>query len=187
MKTQTKADAIGDVTSPEADATRADARDDVVYTNVAYILPALFAPTWVAQAVLPLTGAAVVGGSAVYHATYTREAQSLDVSTMMTYVASLTCAVAAQWTPWAWAVLPFTATAYWMYPWRIDSYLHVPLWALAALVMLAVQVGWWALPAAVLFLAGGAIKVVQPGRDTWPHSLWHLLGGFAGAAAMGVL
>jgi hypothetical protein len=167
--------------------TKADARDDVVYSNLAYILPALFAPTWVARAVLSLTGAALVGGSAVYHATYTREGQSLDVSTMLTYVASLTCAVAAQQAVWAWAVLPIAAAGYWAYPWRTNSYVHVPVWAGAALAGLAVQVGWWALPAAVLFLAGGTIKVAQPGQDALLHSLWHLLGGFAGAAAMWVL
>jgi len=166
---------------------KADARDDVVYSNLVYILPALFAPTYAAQAVLSLTGAALVGGSAVYHATYTRGAQSLDVSTMMTYIASLACAVAARWTPWAWAVLPFTATAYWMYPWRIDSYLHVSLWAGAALVMLAVHAGWWAAPAAALFTGGGAVKLINPGPDTLLHSLWHVLGGLAGATAMGVL
>jgi len=167
--------------------TKANARDDVVYSNLAYILPALFAPTYPAQAVLSLTGAALVGGSAVYHATNTREGQSLDVSTMMTHVAALTCAVAAQQAVWAWALLPIAAVGYWAYPWRIDSYLHVPVWALAALVMLAVQVGWWALPAAVLFGGGGVIKLAQPGRDAWLHSLWHLLGGLAGAAAMWVL
>jgi hypothetical protein len=166
---------------------KADAHDDVVYSNLAYILPALFAPTHAAQVILSLTGAALVGGSAVYHATYTREGQSLDVSTMMTYVVSLACAVAAQWSVWAWAVLPVAAVGYWAYPWRIDSYVHVPVWAGAALAGLAVQVGWWALPAAVFFLAGGAIKVAQPGRDAILHSLWHVLGGFAGAAAMWVL
>jgi len=70
---------------------KADARDDVVYSNLAYILPALFAPTYAAQVILSLTGAALVGGSAVYHATHTREGQSLDVSAMMTYVAALAC------------------------------------------------------------------------------------------------
>jgi hypothetical protein len=175
------------MTKITANAFKADAKDDVVYSNLAYILPALFAPTSAAQVILSLTGAALVGGSAVYHATYTREGQSLDVSTMMTYVASLTCAVAAQWAVWAWAVLPIAAVGYWMYPWRVDSYVHVPVWAAAALAGLAVQVGWWALPAAVLFGGGGAIKLAQPGRDAWLHSLWHLLGGLAGAAAMWVL
>jgi hypothetical protein len=105
MPTQTKSDAPGDIISPRL----VSARDDVVYSNLAYILPALFAPTYAAQAVLSVTGAALVGGSAVYHATYTREGQSLDVSTMMTYVAALACAVAAQWTVWAWALLPVAA------------------------------------------------------------------------------
>jgi len=173
--------------APKADARQADARDDVVYSNLAYILPALFAPTWAAQAVLSLAGAALVGGSAVYHATYTREGQSLDVSTMMTYVAALACAVAAQWTVWAWVALPFSAAVYWAFPWGVDSYVQVPVWIILALVMLAVQVGWWALLPAAPALTGGAIKLVQPGRDTWLHSLWHLLGGTAGAAAMWVL
>lgn len=175
------------VTQTKADATRADARDDIVYSNLAYILPALFAPTWMAQAALSLTGAALVGGSAVYHATYTREGQSLDVSTMMTDVAALTCAIAAQWTVWAWAVLPVATVGYWACPWRTNSYVHVPVWAGIALVVLAFQAGWWALPAAVVFISGGAIKVYQPGTDSLLHSAWHVLGGLAGAAAMWVL
>ena len=165
----------------------ADARDDVVYSNLAYIAPALVAPDPVTQAILAITGTALCAGSAVYHATYTRAGQSLDVSTMLTYVASLACAVAAQWTPWAWAVLPVAATGYWMYPWRVDSYVHVPLWALATLVMLSVQSGAWALLPGGFFLAGGIIKVRQPGADTVAHSWWHILGGAAGAAAMWVV
>ena len=171
----------------KADAPKADARDDVVYSNLAYILPAVFAPTWAAQALLSLTGAALVAGSAVYHATYTRQGQSLDVSAMVTYVAALACAIAAQWTVWAWAVLSLAAVGYWRYPWRINSYVHVPLWGGAALAMLAVQSGWWAALPAAPALAGGAIKARQPGPDTWLHSVWHVLGGLAGAAAMWVL
>jgi len=170
-----------------ANAPGADARDDVVYSNLAYILPALFAPTYAAQVVLSLAGAALVGGSSVYHATYTREGQSLDVSAMMTYVAALTCAVAAQWTVWAWAVLPMAAVGYWTYPWEVDSYLHVPLWGISALGMIAVQVGWWAALPAAPTLAGGAIKIYDPGPESALHSAWHVLGGAAGAAAMWVL
>jgi len=165
----------------------ADARDDVVYSNLAYIAPALVAPDPVTQAILAVTGAALCAGSAVYHATYTRAGQSLDVSTMLTYVASLACAVASVWTMWAWAVLPVAATGYWMYTWRVDSYWHVPAWALATLVMLGVQSGAWALLPGGLFLAGGIIKVRQPGPDTILHSWWHILGGAAGAAAMWVV
>ncbi|PSQ97821.1 MAG: hypothetical protein BRD51_03925 [Bacteroidetes bacterium SW_11_64_17] len=174
-------------TALEADASKADARDDVVYSNLAYVAPAMVAPDWTTACVLIVTGAALVGGSSVYHATYTREGQSLDVSTMLTYVASLACAVGAQWTMWAWAVLPVAAVYYWTCPWKVDSYVHVPLWGIAALGMLAAQVGWWALIPAAPALAGGAIKMAQPGADTWLHSLWHVFGGLAGAAAMWVL
>ena len=169
--------------SPTASA-KADARDDVVYSNIAYVAPAMVAPDWTTACVLMVTGAALVGGSAVYHATYMREGQSLDVSAMMTYLAALACAVAAQWTPWAWMPLPLAAYGYWRYPWRINSYVHVPLWSGATLVMLAVQVGWWAALPAAPALAGGAIKTYDPGPDTWLHSVWHVLGGLAGAAAM---
>ena len=168
----------------KADAPKADARDDVVYSNLTYILPALFAPTYAAQVILSLTGAALVSGSAVYHATYTREGQSLDVSAMMTYVAALACAIAAQWAVWAWAALPVAAVYYWARPWQIDSYIHTPAWIVLALVVLAVQVGWWAALPAAPALAGGAIKIYDPGPDTWLHSVWHVLGGLAGAAAM---
>jgi hypothetical protein len=158
-----------------------------VYSNLAYVAPAMVAPDWTTACVLMVTGAALVAGSSVYHATYTREGQSLDVSTMLTYVAALACAVAAQWTVWAWAALPVAAYAYWRYPWQVDSYVHVPLWGGAALMMLAMQVGWWAALPAAPALAGSAIKARQPGPDTWLHSLWHLLGGAAGAAAMWVI
>jgi hypothetical protein len=175
------------VSAPATANAKADAKDDVVYSNLAYVAPAMVAPDWTTACVLMITGAALVGGSAVYHATYTREGQSLDVSAMMIYVTALACAVAAQWTVWAWAVLPVAAVGYWMYPWRTDSYVHVPLWGLAVLVMLAVQVGWWAALPAAPALAGGAIKTRQPGADTWLHSVWHVLGGLAGAAAMWVI
>jgi len=157
----------------------ADARDDVVYSNLAYIAPALVAIDAVAQAVMAITGAALCAASAVYHATYTRQGQSLDVSAMHTYLAGLACVVASQWTPWAWAVLPVAAIGYWMYPWRVNSYVHVPLWAALTLGMLSVQVGAWALVPFGFFAAGGAIKVGQPGADTWLHSVWHVLGGVA--------
>ena len=167
--------------------SQADARDDVVYSNLAYITPSVFAQDAVAQAVMAVTGAALCAASAVYHATYTREGQSLDVSAMHTYLAALASAVAAQWTPWAWALLPVAAVGYWMYPWQVDSYYHVPAWAAGTLGMLAVQVGAWALVPAGLFAAGGAIKVRQPGADTWLHSVWHVLGGAAAGAVVWAL
>jgi len=61
-----------------ANALKANARDDVVYSNLAYVAPAMVAPDWTTACVLMIAGAALVGGSAVYHATYTREGQSLD-------------------------------------------------------------------------------------------------------------
>lgn len=170
-----------------ATKAKADARDDTVYSNLAYIAPALVATAPIAQAILAATGAALCAGSAVYHATYTRAGQSLDASTMLTYVASLACAVASQWTLWAWAVLPVAAFGYWRYPWRVNSYIHVPLWAGATLFMIALQVGWWALLPLALALPGGIIKWKQPGPDTLAHSFWHLLSGAAGAAAMWVI
>jgi hypothetical protein len=89
--------------------------------------------------------------------------------------------VGAQWTVWAWSILPIAAVGYWTYPWRVDSYIHVPLWATLALVMLAMQVGWWALLPVAPAIAGGAIKLTQPGADSWLHSCWHVLGGIAAA------
>ena len=165
----------------------ANARDDVVYSNLAYVAPAMVAPDWTTACVLMVTGAALVGGSSVYHATYTREGQSLDVSAMMTYIAALACAVAAQWTVWAWAALPVAALGYWAFPWEINSSIHLPLWAGAVGVMLAFQAGWWALLPIGLFAGAGAVELSNSGVDTWLHSVWHILGGLAGAAAMWVL
>ena len=88
---------------------------------------------------------------------------------------------------WARTALPVAAYAYWRYPWRTNSYVHMPLWGVSALVMLAVQVGWWATLHAAFALPEGAIKLYQPGADAWWHSAWYILGGLAAAAAMWIL
>ena len=53
--------------------------------------------------------------------------------------------------------------------------------------MLAFQAGWWALLPIGLFSGAGAVELSNSGIDTWLHSVWHVLGGLAGAAAMWVL
>mgnify|MGYP000633228812 FL=1 len=163
---------------------RANAEDDPVYSNIAYMIPAALAPTFLAAQVLMFTSAALVAGSSVFHATYSRGGQRLDAATMLTYIASLAAAVGAVWTPWAWAVVPLAALGYWGFTWDVDSHIHVPLWALAIIVMLFIQEGFWALLPLGIFSLAGLAKYLDENPDTPMHSLWHILGGMAAGAAM---
>jgi len=163
-----------------------NASDDVVWTNAAYPLAALAAlPDLPAFAVIWAAGVALAIGSAAYHATYERWAQRLDVAAMMTYLsaafaATLTGLVGA----WAWALVPAAAAAYSAWTWQIDSTVHVPLWALATIVSLCLQVGWGGLEVVVPVACGLAIERWVGGGDPdhWGHSIWHI--GGAGSVAL---
>jgi hypothetical protein len=158
-----------------------------VLTNSFYLLPA------VPAALLgPLVGGVVTGaalwlawGSGRYHTTYSRQAQGEDVAAMLTYLSALFAAVLSPWSAWALLVPLLAAPLHERYVWAIDSYVAAPLWIAASLFALALQVG--ALPAALpgaLALAGGAIKLAQPGPRSRLHSIWHVFGGLSGASAL---
>lgn len=158
-----------------------------VLTNGAYLLPA------VPAALLgPLVGGVVTGaalwlawGSGRYHTTYGREAQGEDVAAMLTYLSALFAAVLSPWSAWALLVPLLAAPLHERYVWAIDSQVAAPLWIAASLFALALQVGLLAaaLPGA-LALAGGAIKLAQPGPRSRFHSLWHVFGGLSAASAL---
>ena len=59
---------------------KGDWTDDVVYSNLGYLLPALFAPKTLGAALVGMAGMLLCLGSAAYHATYERWAQRLDVA-----------------------------------------------------------------------------------------------------------
>jgi len=158
-----------------------------VLTNSFYLLPA------VPAALLgPLVGGVVTGaalwlawGSGRYHTTYGRQAQGEDVAAMLTYLSALFAAVLSPWSAWALLLPVAAAPLHERYVWAIDSYVAAPLWIAASLLALALQVGL--LPAALpgaLALAGGAIKLAQPGPRSRLHSLWHVFGGLSAASAL---
>lgn len=153
-----------------------DASDDVVWSNIAYPLAAFGA--WydlTTMAVVWMTGCFLAVGSAAYHSTYDRWANRLDVASMLTYLPSITAAVLAVWTPFAWGLVPIAAAVYWRYTWDINSFYHVPGWAAVTIVLLWVHLGhvevWPVLPVAL-----GAIPQVLADSDSWWHSWWHVGG-----------
>jgi len=158
-----------------------------VFTNGAYFLPV------VPAALLgPLVGGVVTGaalwlawGSGRYHTTYRREAHGEDRAAMLTYLSALFAAVLSPWSAWA-LLLPIAAApAHERYVWDIDVYVAAPLWIASSLFALALQTGLLAASLAGAFaLAGGAVKLSQPGPRSWAHSLWHLLGGLSAASAL---
>lgn len=158
-----------------------------VLTNGAYLLPA------VPAALLgPVVGGVVTGaalwlawGSGRYHTTYGREAQGEDVAAMLTYLSALFAAVLSPWSVWAILLPVAAAPLHERYVWAIDSYVAAPLWIAASLAALALQTG--PIPAALpgaLALAGGAIKLAQPGPRSRLHSLWHVFGGLSAASSL---
>jgi hypothetical protein len=158
-----------------------DATDDVVWSNAAYPLAAFGA--WGEPGLFALvlvTGTMLGLASAAYHSTYARWAQRADVGAMMTYLASVLACVLTTWTLWGLLLVPVAAFGYWRWTWQIDTQVHVPVWALAIVAALVVQVGWsgaWTLiPVAI-----GAVAQITTDSDSLWHSLWHL-GGAASVA-----
>jgi hypothetical protein len=158
-----------------------------VFTNGAYLLPAL-----PAALLGPLVGGVVTGaalwlawGSGRYHTTYGRKAQGEDVAAMLTYLSALFAAVLSPWSAWALLLPVAAAPLHERYVWAIDSQVAAPLWIAASLLALALQIGLFpaALPGAFA-LAGGAIKLSQPGPRSRLHSLWHVCGGLSAASAL---
>jgi hypothetical protein len=166
-----------------------DWTDDVVYSNLAYLAPALFAPEPLGAALVGMAGMLLCLGSAAYHATYERWARRLDVTGMLTFAPAVVATIAAQWSPWAYAGIPLASAFYWQYALQINSVVHVPAWVLLGVLFLAAQMGGvWALVPAGLFVAGGAVRLwIEPNSDSWWHSIWHLLGAGAALAALVLL
>jgi hypothetical protein len=98
---------------------------------------------------------------------------------MLTFVPAVVATIAASWSPWVYVGVPLASTDYWLFTGRINSFYHVPAW-----VLLAVQIGWWALLPAGLFILAG---MIEPNADSWWHSIWHLLGAGAALAALVLL
>jgi hypothetical protein len=110
------------------DASRIDGdwTDDVVYSNLGYLAPALFAPETLGAALVGMAGMLLCLGSAAYHATYARWAQRLDVAGMLTFVPTIVATIAAQWSPWVYVGVPLVSVFYWLYTWQTNSFYHVP-------------------------------------------------------------
>jgi len=167
-----------------SDVLNGDTDDDVVWSNAAYPLAAVMAQTWPQAVAVGVAGLFLALGSGVFHATYDRWAQRLDVTGVMTYVAAAVAVILAQWTVWAYVLVPLAAMVYWDIAWEMNSFYHVPAWAAVGLTALGIQVGAWVLVPAGLFLCAGIVKVREPDSDSALHSLWHVL---SAAAVAGVL
>lgn len=164
-----------------------DLDDDSVYTNLCYLLPAL--PAFVLGAVewglVAGSGLYLAYSSAKYHTTYERQEQGQDVSAMLTYLSVLLAVVLASWSEWALLLPLVAAPLHERYVWDINSYVAAPIYIALSLVALGLQVGpLHAAPAAAFALAGGAVKLRQPGPRTWLHSFWHVFGGLSAALAL---
>lgn len=163
----------------------ANVHDDVVYSNAFYALAAFGA--WghsIAFGVTLAAGLLLAGASGVYHATYERWSQRLDVWAMMTYLAALVSVLAGDWHAGFYGILPVASVLYGLYTWEINSFVHVPIWVGIGLVLVAARSGAWALVPATFFLAGGTVKLGDFGSDSAQHSLWHLFGACAFGSAL---
>lgn len=167
-----------------------DLDDDSVYTNVFYALPvasaALLGP--LELLVVLLASCFLSYRSARYHTTYDRPEQAGDVSAMLTYLSALGAVLASPWSSWSLLLPVAAAVLHERYVWAIDSYVAAPIYIGLCLVVLGLQAGpLHAAPAAVFALAGGAVKLLQPGPRTRLHSLWHVCGGLSAASALAAL
>lgn len=164
-----------------------DATDDVVWSNAAYPLAAFAAlPDIMTFAVVWGAGAALAACSAAYHSTYARWAQRADVAALLGYVSAVFASTLAHHTPLIWLIVPATAAAYSVWTWDVDSHVHAPLWAVATVASLVVQVGWAGLLAGLPVLLGLLIdQLVGRGQpDHTAHSAWHVGGALSVAVAL---
>ena len=159
-----------------------------VWTNLAYLWPAYFAPGVVPTCVLLLLGAYLTTMSGAYHYYLNSKWQRWDVAATMTYAAALTTTVAAvHWSLWLYLILPLIIVLYARYTWDIDSHKHVPAWIGLGLVLLAWTAGWQALYAAPSVLALDLIKQMDEDPNGHWHDLWHVIGGKAGSIVVALL
>ncbi len=156
-----------------------DAGDDVVWSNWAYPAAAIGAQSLKAAVTVALTGTALALASGAYHAVYSRYTQKLDTTAMMGYLSSVTGCLVAGWVGPALAAVAYPF--YWLV--ETDSQIHVPVWAVLALCIVAVKAGWWALVPGALFVSAGALQLTTDSDSAW-HSLWHVLGAAAAGTAL---
>jgi len=156
-----------------------DAGDDVVWSNWAYPLAALGAQSLTGALTVALTGTALALASGAYHAVYSDYTRKLDTVSMMGYLASVTGCLVMPWVGPALAAVAYPF--YWLV--ETDSQIHVPVWAICALGIVAAKAGWWALVPGALFVSAGALQLTTDSDSAW-HSLWHVLGAAAAGTAL---
>jgi len=98
---------------------------------------------------------------------------------MMGYLSSVTGCLVAGWVGPALAAVAYPF--YWLV--ETDSQIHVPVWAICALSIVAIKAGWWVLVPGMLFAGAGTLQLMTD-SDSWLHSLWHILGAAAAGVAL---
>jgi len=157
--------------------------DDSVWSNLAYPAAALSAPSVLGALSVALTGANLALWSGVYHHYYDDRAARRDVWAMLVYLVGVSAVSISFLTGSGAYVLPLMAgIVYWRWTPR-DAFLrdlNVGGWALVALGFGALEVGYWILVPALIFLGSVFIRrVLESDSDGWRHSLWHFLGGIS--------
>jgi len=163
-----------------------DHTEDTVYTNLAYLLPALPA-AMLGPLEFGLVGGASVYltyGSARYHTTYEREEQGLDVAAMLTYLTALLAALLASWSSWGLLLPVVAAPLHERYVWEIDSHVAVPVYVGGMMVALWLQVGLLQAAPSFLLIAVGAAAQLSTGPRAPLHSIWHVCGGLSASLAL---
>lgn len=166
-----------------------DIEDDTVWSNLFYLLPApfTFMIGIIPGTVVLLAGLNLFYRSGRYHTTYERHEQGDDASAMLTYLVALISATLSPCSLWFLLLPVVAAPLHRRFVWDIDSYVATPIYIVAALIITYFQVGLWAGIPALFAIAGGLVKLSQPGPRTKRHSLWHLFGGVSAASATGLV
>ena len=163
-----------------------DYTEDTVYTNLAYLLPAVPA-AMLGPLEFGLVGAASVYltyGSARYHTTYEREEQGQDASALLTYLSALLGALLASWSSWGLLLPVVAAPVHERYVWKIDTYVAAPAYIGVALVCLGLQVGLLQAAPSAALVAVGAAAQLSTGPRAPLHSIWHVCGGLSASLAL---
>lgn len=178
--------------TPASDASQRPNIGTDTWTNIAFLVPWLFAPDVPTAAVMGVVGLNLAWASSAFHFVEDPWTLGVDKWATVSFTVALTACI---WSlimgGYAWTVLalipvyfPFRE----ILPPRGYWWVHVAAWGGASLLGVALISGWWAtVPLAFFAAFGGSVLFFDHRQDSLSHALSHVWAALAAATGLAVL